>query len=373
MPIWKQLLTICLLAALAYGGYEGYERYVLAADPPGQGPVKGQRTRQTVIETAVADTATLRQTVEAVGTTRALQSIDIVPEAEGRIIDLAITPGTTVDQDAVLVRLDDAIARADLAEAEARLKERSQALNRIRQLRRTNAVAQATLEEAEARKAEAEAQLDRAARRLEERTITAPFSGVVGLSNVDVGARVDQSTMIARLDDLSEIEIEFGLPETLFSQVVKGQAVSASSAAFPGQRFEGRIDAKDSRIDPVSRSFRTRAVLPNPDGTLPAGMFVSLELTLSEAERVVIPEEALVFQAAETYVFVIQNDVASRRPVVTGQRRDGVVAVLSGLKAGEHVAVRGLQTLRDGNAVSVLNAPDNGDDPAQSAAEGDNT
>jgi len=373
MAIWKQLLTICLLAALAYGGYEGYNRYILAADQSSDGSAKGPRTRQTIVETAFAETATLRQTVEAVGTTRAFQSIDIVPEAEGRIVDLAITPGAMVEKDQVLVRLDDAIARADLAEAEARLKERGQALNRIRQLRRTNAVAEATLEEAEARKAEAVAQLDRAARRLEERTITAPFSGVVGLSNVDIGARVDQTTMIARLDNLSEVEIEFGLPETLFSKVFKDQPVLASSAAFPDQRFEGRIDAKDSRIDPVSRSFRTRAILPNPDGTLPAGMFVSLELTLSEAEHIVIPEESLVFQAAETYVFVIDNGVASRRPVTTGQRRDGAVAVLGGLEAGEQVAVRGLQSLRDGNPVTVLNAPENPAESSQSSAEGDNT
>ena len=373
MPIWKQILTICLLAALAYSGYEGYNRYYIASDQTGSGPSKSAFARKTIVEIAVAETATLRQTVEAVGTTRALQSIDIVPEAEGRIVDLAITPGAMVEKGEVLVRLDDAIARADLAEAEARLKERGQALNRIRQLRRTNAVAEATLEEAEARKAEALAQLDRAARRLEERTITAPFAGVVGLSNVDIGARVDQSTMIARLDNLAEVEIEFGLPETLFSQVFKGQPVSASSAAFPGQRFDGRIEAKDSRIDPVSRSFRTRAILPNPEGTLPAGMFVSLELTLSEAEHVVIPEESLVFQAAETYVFVIENDTASRRPVTTGQRRDGRVAVLDGLDAGERVAVRGLQTLRDGSAVTVLNAPDSADNTAQTETEGDNT
>lgn len=373
MPIWKQILTICLLAALAYGGYEGYNRYMLPGDEAENGSANRSGGRQTVIEIALAETDTLRQTVEAVGTTRALQSIDIVPEAEGRIVDLAITPGALVEKGAVLVRLDDAIARADLAEAEARLKEREQVLTRIRQLRLSNAAAEATLQEAEARKAEALAQLDRAARRLEERTITAPFSGVVGLSDVDIGARVDQSTMIARLDDLAEVEIEFGLPETLFSQVSKGQPVSASSVAFPGQRFEGQIDAKDSRIDPVSRSFRTRAILPNPEGTLPAGMFVSLELVLSEAEHVVIPEEALVFQAAETYVFVIENGTTSRRTVTTGQRRDGNVAVLDGIEAGEQVAVRGLQTLRDGSAVRVLNAPDGAADTAQSAAEGDNT
>ena len=379
MAVWKQLLVVAVLALLGYAGYEGY-RHQSAAPDAAASRDQGRGSRSIPVETARAEIRAIRQTVEAVGTTRARQSVEIVPEAEGRVIELAISPGETVAQGAVLVRLDDAIARADLAEAEARLKERTQALERIRQLLRTNAAAAATLEEAEARKAEARAQVDRAARRLQERTIVAPFAGVVGLSNVDIGARVDQGTLITRLDDLDEIEIEFALPETLFAQVHEGQPVAASSAAFPGQRFEGRIEAKDNRIDPVSRAFRTRAILPNPEGTLPAGMFLSLTLTLSETDRVVIPEEALVFQAAETYVFAVRDGTAHRVPVRTGQRRDGMVAVLEGLEAGALVAVRGLQTLRDGSTVDVIAGPggdDTGgnadDESARAAPDGDNT
>ncbi|MGQ3486289.1 efflux RND transporter periplasmic adaptor subunit [Roseovarius pacificus] len=373
MSVWKQLFLLCLLGALAYGGYEGYQRYLSPSDTSLPAANAQKSGSSTIVEVTAASVATLRHTVEAVGTTRARQSVEIVPEAEGRIVELAITPGAKVERGAVLVRLDDAIARADLAEAEARLKERSQALDRIRQLRRTNAAAEATLEEAEARRAEALAQLDRAARRLEERTITAPFAGIVGLSNVDTGARVDQSTLITKLDDLDEIEIEFALPETLFAQVSMGQAVTATSAAFPGEQFQGQIEAKDSRIDPVSRSFRTRAILPNPEGTLPAGMFMSLELILSEAERVVVPEEALVFQAAETYVFVVKDGTARRVPLETGQRRDGMVAVLAGLEVGDLVVIRGLQTLRDGSPVEILGEDAGNESTAQAESADDNT
>ena len=110
----------------------------------------------------------------------------------------------------------------------------------------------------------------------------------------------------------------------------------------------------DSRIDPVSRAFRARAVIPNPDGTLPSGRFMSLELTLAEAEHIVVPEEAIVFQAAETYVFVVEDGTARRVPIATGQRRDGIVAVLSGLEAGAQVVIRGLHRVRDGAAVQPL-------------------
>jgi membrane fusion protein (multidrug efflux system) len=357
LSIWKQLFILCLLVAVGYGGYEGYHRYVAASGgESAAAPDRSRSSRPSPVEVTQAETRTLSTTVEAVGTTRALQSVEIVPEADGRIVELNITPGEQVRKGDVLVRLDDEIARADLAEAEARLIERRQAVERATSLRRTNAVAEATVEEAQARLAEALAQLDRTARRLEERTITAPFDGVLGLSSVDAGARVDQQTIITRLDDLSQIEVEFALPETLFAQVAKGQTVIATSAAFPGQAFEGEIDAVDNRIDPVSRSFRTRAILPNPEGTLPAGMFMSLELLLSQSEFVVIPEEALIFQAAETYVFVVEDNTARRVVVETGQRRDGMVAVRNGIEDGQTVIVRGLQRLRDGAAVQVLGA-----------------
>ncbi|MRU14076.1 efflux RND transporter periplasmic adaptor subunit [Roseovarius sp. A21] len=344
------------MAATGYGAYEGYLRYTANEDASIDDQSKP--TRAATVEVASVEMRTLSQTVEAVGTSRAKQSVEIVPETDGRIVELAITPGARAAKGAVLVRLDDTIARADLVEAEARLTEREQALSRITQLRRTNAVSVATLEEATARLAEARAQLDRARQRLAERTILAPFDGVVGLAEVDEGARVSAGTVITRLDDLSEVEVEFALPETLFAQIETGQTVTARSAAFPGQSFNGRIAAVDSRIDPVSRAFRARAVIPNPDGTLPSGMFMSLDLTISQAEHLVVPEEAIIFQAAQTYVFGLDGDTAHRIGVKTGARRDGMVAVLDGLEAGTQVVVRGLHRVRDGGKVKVLKDED---------------
>jgi len=283
-----------------------------------------------------------------------VRSIDIVPEVDGRLVELTIAPGSRVEKGDVLARLEDTIERADLSEAEAVLTEQQQAVERARQLRETNAVSQATLEEAIARLAEATADVERARRRLEERRITAPFGGVVGLTNYDTGARVEEGQQLTRLDDLSEVEVEFSLPETVFAQVAHGQTVVARSAAFPDREFTGTITAVDSRIDPVSRAFRTRAVIPNPDSALPAGMFLSLTLVLEQEDRVTVPEEAIVFQAAETYVFVAEDDTARRRIVRTGQRQDGRIAILSGLEEGEAVVVRGLQRVRDGSPLKVL-------------------
>ena len=350
MSVWKQLLLLCLLAGTAYGGFEGYKIY-LAPDAVAEGPSNG--ARPVTVELAVAETRLLQQTIEAVGTTRALQSIEIVPEVDGRLVELAIEPGAKVQQGDILARLDDTIQRADLVEAEAILTERRQSVERIRQLRLTNAVSQASQEEATARLAEATAEVERTRRRLEDRLIKAPFAGVVGLTNYDVGARVSEGQVLTRLDDLSEIEVEFSLPETVFAQVSRGQTLSAVSAAFPGREFTGTIAAVDNRIDPVSRAFRTRALIPNPDSALPAGMFLSLKLILAQAEALVVPEEAIIFQAAETYVFVNENGKAARRVVETGQRLDGVIAVTSGLAIGEAVIIRGLQRVRPGSDLKI--------------------
>lgn len=361
MAVWKQLFLLCLLAGAAYGGYQAYTVY-FPPQPAGGGP---SSERPVPVETARAEPRILEQSVEAVGTTRAAQSVEIVPETDGRVVALDLAPGRRVEAGAVLVRLDDTIERADLAEAEARLDEQQKELQRMQQLRRTNAVAQATLEETTARLAEAEAQLDRARQRLANRTITAPFAGIVGLSEIDLGARVSEGDAITRLDDLTEVEIEFALPETLFARIRKGLPVTAQSAAYPGRTFEGEITAMDTRIDPVSRAFRTRAVLPNPDSLLPAGMFMSLRLTLSRSQSLTVPEEAIVFQAAETYVFVVRDGTVVRVPVETGQRRDGLVAIEKGLDRGEEVVVRGLQRVRDGSQVEVIGPP------AASAGDGD--
>ncbi|TNF60224.1 MAG: efflux RND transporter periplasmic adaptor subunit [Rhodobacteraceae bacterium] len=353
MSIWKQLLILCLLAALGFGGYEAYQRNMVTAEAA---PGRPGGNRPALVEVAAAELRVLRQNVEAVGTTRARQSVDIVPESAGQIVALNIVPGQAVEQGTVLAQLDDTIARADLTEAEARLTERERVVERFSRLVQSNAVSTSSLDEAVAQLAEARSDLDRARRQLEDRSVRAPFGGVVGLALVDRGARVEAGTVLTSLDDLSEVEVEFSLPETLFARISRGQTVRATGVAFPGQAFDGRVEEVDSRIDPVSRSFRARAVIPNPDGVLPAGMFMSLDITLSETEFVVVPEEAIVFQAAETYVYVVADGTARRVPVRTGQRRDGVVAVVEGLAQGDVVIIRGLHRVRDGGPVEILSA-----------------
>ena len=296
---------------------------------------------------------TLRRRVEAVGTTLARQAVDVVPLTSGRVESIEFGPGQRVAAGDVLVRLDDEIEQAEVAEARATLREANLGYERARTLRSNNTVAQATVDDLEAARDAAQARLDGALRRLADRTVRAPFAGIVGLRQVDVGARVDDSTVLTTLDDLSEVEVQFAVPEIFYGQIARGQAVSASGVAFGERRFEGQVATIDSRIDRVARSFLVRALLPNPDLSLPAGMFMHVELILAEREALTIPEEAVLAEGATTFVFTTEDGRAIRRDVELGQRDLGRVEVVAGLEAGENVVASGLQRLRDGSPVQI--------------------
>jgi membrane fusion protein (multidrug efflux system) len=357
-----QLAVAGLLVVVLGGGGFLYHRSQIdgeAAAAVGRGP------SAVPVEIAAAATGTMRQRIEAVGTTLARQAVDIVPLTSGRVAAIVFSPGARVETGAVLVRLDDAAERAAVAEAEAALREAELALDRAKKLRSNNTVAQATVDELEAAYLGASARVDAVDKQLADRTVRAPFGGVVGIQRVDVGARVDDQTVLTTLDDLSEVEIEFSVPEIYFGQVRQGQAVSATSSAFPGRTFAGRIAMIDTRIAQVSRAFRVRAVIPNAELVLPAGMFMHVEVVLEERPAVLIPEEAVIAEGDSTFVFTVVDQRAERRTVRLGQRTAGTVEVLEGLAAGEPVVRAGMQRLRDGVQVRLPDQPPEGAGPDQ--------
>lgn len=160
-----------------------------------------------------------------------------------------------------------------------------------------------------------------------------------------------EDTVITTLDDLSHVRIEFSVPENLFGVARIGHKVEATTAAYPGRVFTGRIIEVDSRIDSVSRSFQVRADLPNEDGALPAGMFMQVSMTLEDGEATVIPEEAVIANAGAAFVFVVEDGKAARRSISTGRRAYGVVEVTRGVEPDTLVVTRGNAKLRDGMAV----------------------
>ncbi|TQV83921.1 efflux RND transporter periplasmic adaptor subunit [Denitrobaculum tricleocarpae] len=356
-------MFVTVLAGLALGGYVYYQQALLAS-AESKGHTTQAATRSIAVEVAPAESRKLARILEAVGTTRALRSIDIVPDAEGRIVEIDIVAGREVEAGQLLARLDDEIEQATLTEAQATLDEKSAALARAETLFQSKTVSRATIDQVRAETAIARATQERAQRRLDDRVVRAPFSGVLGIKAIDLGARVDTDSVLTSLDDLSAVEIEFSLPETVYGQIEEGQAVTAVAAAFPGRSFTGTVVAVDSRIDQTSRAFKLRARLPNEKRELPAGMFMRLSLAMGARDAVIVREEAILVQGGNAYLFIVENGKAVQRRITAGARRDGMVEVVSGIAAGEVVVSRGIQSLRDGIPVDVLvrPPPDGGED-----------
>ena len=207
----------------------------------------------------------------------------------------------------------------------------------------------------EARKIADEAMVSVAETRLAETVVRAPFAGRIGLRRVSIGSLLGPSTIITTLDDTSVIKVDFDLPEVYLSRLEPGLVVRARSAAWPDQVFTGSVASVDTRVDPVSRTIRVRSVMPNEDGLLRPGMFLTVTLLNDSVEALVIPERALIPERSVQYVLVVaDNKVVEKRAVRIGRRRPGEVEVLEGLTEGELVIVDGTQKAREGKPVKIL-------------------
>jgi membrane fusion protein (multidrug efflux system) len=310
--------------------------------------------------------------IEALGTARANESVEIRPLTSQRIVAIDFEEGERVERGHVLVELQSAEAEADVASARATLAESESQLRRARQLIQTRALSESELEQRLTRRDADRAALAAAEARLADMRIKAPFAGVVGLRAVSLGSYVTPDTIITTLDDTDTLKLDFDVPETLLSHLEPGLPVQARSAAWRGEVFEGRIIAVDTRIDPVSRSVTVRARLPNASGRLRPGMFLTVTVVREDVEALVVPEAAIVPDRSRQFVFVVDDDaVVERREVRTGRRKPGLVEIVAGLQAGEQVIVEGTQKAQAGRPVELIRigadrAP-GGAEPAPSA------
>jgi len=296
--------------------------------------------------------ATYVTTLESLGTARSNESVDLAAKVTGRVEALNFSDGQRVRRGDLLAQLDTAEERADLQEAEVRLAEQRREVDRIRGLVADRALPRQRLDEQESRLSEAQARLEAARARLDDRSVHAPFGGVLGLRRVSVGALVSPGTLITTLDDVTVIKLDFTVPETFLPGIEVGQNITARSAAYPGREFLGRVTSVDSRIDPGTRAGIVRAEIPNPDSVLFPGMLLTVRLLKQETESLSIPEAALVPMRDEQYVFVVNDeDRVERLRIVTGRRAPGRVEVLEGLEQGIRVVVQGTNRVRPGVSV----------------------
>ncbi|HCB13236.1 MAG TPA: efflux transporter periplasmic adaptor subunit [Gammaproteobacteria bacterium] len=352
MHLLPQLGIVLLMAALAIGG--GYWITGAGSKRDGGSPGNSRSNSPIVVEIAHTQLGQVKESVPAVGTARAAHAVKIVSTTAGLVTRVAFHAGQRVAPGMLLIELDNESEQAAVHEAESELTNLRLQMKRAESLLERKLLSAAELDELRARFGMAEARLAAARSRLQKRMIRAPFAGVVGLRNINAGSYIDSDTVLTTLDDLDTIELEFRVPERYFGAVHLGQTVSATSAAFPDHSFTGAVHEVDTRIDPTARAFRVRAKLPNPDALLPDGLFMAVRLTIAKRDNAVLaPEEAVISEDGQSYVYVVMDGIALKTAITTGQRLDAAIEILAGLPPDAKVVTRGHQSLRDRSPVKI--------------------
>jgi membrane fusion protein (multidrug efflux system) len=319
-------------------------------DQPPAG-VNGGRGGATKVVTQTVELQTVVDEIQALGTAHANESIDIQPRISSLIERITFEEGQLVQKGDLLVELENSEIVAGLALAEASLSESRSLYARSKSLADTQAISASTLEQLLAQVKVNEAQVEAAKARLSNTVIRAPFSGRIGLRRISPGSFVSNSTIITTLDDVSTIKLDFSVPETFLTVLSEGMKIAAHSLVYPDRVFSGSVASIDTRLDPVTRAVQVRAVISNEDGALKPGMFLSVDLQRERGKQLLAPEQSIVPEGRNQYVFVVTNGIAEKRAVQLGRRTPGFVVISSGLTAGEAVITEGTQKVRDGSQV----------------------
>jgi len=362
MPLWKQILLCLVVVILAAGGWYAFQHRDSLGDgaggrsasaatgggrPGGGGP--------TLVVTEAVTIEVESDQVRSVGTVKVPRSINIYPQVSAVVNEVLFKAGDKVTKDQPLVRLDDADQRVALDLANIALKDAQAALDRAQKLSASRNLALSALEDAQSVERKAQIAVLGAQIALDRRTITAPFEGVVGLSDLAVGDFVTSSTVVTTLDDVSTLLVSFLVPERYAGRVVEGLAVTATAASKPDATISGKVTSVDTRIDPTARTLKVEASLDaeaaNAVGVKP-GMSVVVSLGFAGEKRMAISALSIQWDRAGSYIWTVVDDVAKRLPITVLERQSGRVLVSGELKEGDKVVVEGLQRLREGSKVA---------------------
>ncbi len=292
-------------------------------------------------------------TLQAVGTATANESLEITANASDRISRIAFREGQVVAAGEVLVELDTSQEQAELAEAQANLADARRQLERLESLVATNSAARSQRDEQAARVDAAAARVEVIRARIDDREIRAPFAGLLGLREASPGALVGPDDRITTLDDISTIKLDFSVPENFLSALRTDQLIRARTVAYPDEIFDGRVAQISPRVDPVTRSVAIRAEIPNDELRLRPGMLMTVDLVRERRDGMMVPESALIPRGERQYLFRVADGTAERVEVRIGARRPGIVEILDGIAPGETVVVEGSLRLRPGAPVRV--------------------
>lgn len=304
--------------------------------------------------------------IPAIGTFRAIKGVDVAPQVAGVVNRITFDSGQQVEAGDLLVTLDTAVEEADLKSDQALLKNAESDLDRQRALVRRGAASRTVFDAAVSKRDSAAAAVERNKALIRRKTIRAPFSGRLGIRNVDIGQYVSPGTVLVTLQQLDPIFVDFPLPEQNLRILVPGLTVEVKTDSHPGQVFHGVVESIDARVNAETRSITVRAQLDNPKRALLPGMFANITVRTGEAREVVtVPRTSVTYTLYGDSVFVVKESkgkdgkpdlVAERRFVRVGDTREDRVAIEDGVKPGDRVVTSGQIKLQSGARVAIDNS-----------------
>ena len=370
------LVTVAVLAYFAVdrlspgpnavAGVKGSSAPDASKAAPGPG-AKGGAAGRIAVEVVQLKPTTVQEDLQAVGSLQSNESVILRPEVPGRISAIGFKDGQIVRKGQLLIALDNALNEAEVAQMKAEYDLALSNLKRSEDLASRKFISSSAQDTAASNAQVAEAKLKLAQARLSKMRIIAPFDGVVGIRGVSIGDYVKDGADLVNVEDVRTLKVDFRLPERNLTQIKVGQGIEVVADALPGERFAGQIDAINPRVDANGRSLEIRAKLENTAGKLRPGMFVRVRVIVGErTNALLVPEEAIVPQGQEFFVYRVVEGQARRVPVKIGVRRDARVEIVDGLQAGDQVVTAGMRLSRDGQPVSIV--PQQGKTLDQSAA-----
>jgi len=370
MSAWKQLLlaVIVLVAAaaawvkffpgapeiLASWGMD-WARPAVETKAEGAGEPRGSGAGpRTAVITAPVGSATINDKLSAIGTGRANNSVTVKPYTSGRVTSIDVTSGTRVEKGTVIARLDSEVEEIALDRAKIALEDAEARLERVRSLRSTNTATQVQVTDAQLAVSNAKLALRDAQLNLDRRTITSPIEGIIGILPVEAGNYVTTDTVVATIDDRSQIKIDFYVPERFAANMEVGESLTASPIARPDEVFEGVISAVDNRVDDKSRTLLVQAEVPNEKDSLRAGMSFRISMQFPGDVYPSVDPLAIQWGTDGAFVWVVQDGRAKRTPVRIVQRNtESVLVAAEGIRPGDVVVTEGVHAVRDGAEVLV--------------------
>ncbi len=352
----KRLIIASVLLALLGGGLIGFNlfRDRMIAEFFENMPVQAQP-----VETVRVEPTTWQPAIAAIGTANAAQGVDLSVEAAGIVREILFEANDEVASGQILIRLDDLVQAADLEAARTQLELERTNLARQQELQSRGVAANVSLDQARAGFDAAEAQIARAEAIMEQRKLTAPFAGTIGLPRVDIGQYVSPGTIITTLQDLDTMRVDFSLPEQKLPDIFIGQTLHVSIEEA-NSAFDGQITGIDPRVDPSSRMVAVRGTVDNPGGLLTPGQFVRLRIDLPEEDGIVaLPQTAVISSLYGDFVYVVHpredaEGMEVRQTFVTiGRRSGGLVEITDGVAEGDLIVSAGQNRLSNRGPVTL--------------------